>query len=63
MSRPERIERRGSRHIFAAPAALALASLAGLVLGLTGDGWRDLIAALFLFLPIAVFIRSWLQRG
>ncbi|MEZ5694420.1 MAG: hypothetical protein R3D99_11425 [Altererythrobacter sp.] len=32
------------RRIFAWPLAIALATLVGLILGLTGDGWRDALA-------------------
>ena len=46
---------------FAIPSALAVATVAGLILGLTGDGWRDLTSWLLLIiclLPIrAAFAR------
>ena len=46
---------------FAIPSALAVATVAGLILGLTGDGWRDLVSWLLLIvslLPIrAAFAR------
>lgn len=38
--------------IFAMPLLLALASLAGLVVALTGDGWRDAAAWAALALPV-----------
>jgi hypothetical protein len=47
----------------AVPATLAIASLAGLILGLTGEGWRDGLSAILVFLPLAVFARHWLRRG
>lgn len=44
---------RHPRHIFAIPAAIGLASLLGLFLGLTGDGLRDVLA--WLLVGIAPF--------
>ncbi len=38
--------------IFAAPAAVALASAAGLAAGLLGDGWWDAAAAAGLAAPV-----------
>lgn len=49
--------------VLLAPALLAAASIAGLVIGLPGDGWRDLLSSALLFLPVAAFLRHWLQRG
>lgn len=44
------------RSIFALPAILAVLSLVGLIVALTGDGWRDLASWIALSLPlIAVF--------
>lgn len=40
-----------TRSTFAVPIALALLSLAGLVLALTGDGWRDALAWAALSVP------------
>jgi hypothetical protein len=33
-----------TRSTFALPVAIALLSLLGLILALTGDGWRDLLS-------------------
>jgi hypothetical protein len=44
--------RRGLRSIFAVPLLLALASIAGLVVALTGDGWRDAAAWAALAIPV-----------
>jgi hypothetical protein len=52
----------GLRRIFAIPILLAVASIIGLVLGLTGEGWRDVLASLLLCLPIAVSIQHWRRR-
>lgn len=61
--RSERIGAQSAGRIMAAPLVLAVASLAGLVLGLTGEGWRDGLSAILVFLPLAVFARHWLRRG
>ena len=46
---------RRSRTIFAAPAAIGLASLLGLLLGLTGDGLVDFLAWLLVGLaPVTI---------
>lgn len=41
------------RSTFAIPALLALLSLFGLVVALTGEGWRDQLSWAALFVPIA----------
>lgn len=57
MSRPDR----RFRDIFTIPSAIGAASLLGLVLGLTGDGLRDLLAWLLVglapFTITAVLLR------
>lgn len=40
------------RSTFAIPAAIAAATLAGLIVALTGDGWADTIAAAVLAIPL-----------
>jgi len=52
--------RRGLRSIFAVPLLLALVSVAGLVVALTGDGWRD--AASWAALAIPVFAIGWAMK-
>ncbi|MGB3721722.1 MAG: hypothetical protein WA979_02745 [Pacificimonas sp.] len=60
MLRPRK--RQSLAAIFAWPLAFAAASLLGLLLGLTGDGWRDAAAWLLLgAVPLAVLI-MWLRR-
>lgn len=59
----DRTPRQSAGRILGMPAALAVASLVGLILGLTGEGWRDALSAILLFLPLAVFVRHWLRRG
>lgn len=49
------------RAIFAIPLALALVSIAGLVVALTGDGLRD--AASWAALAIPVFAVGWAMRA
>lgn len=62
MSRPPR--RRAPlplRSIFAAPAAIALFSLLGLIVALTGDGARDAFAWACLAVPVAAVF--WAARA
>lgn len=40
------------RSTFALPSLLALMSLAGLILALTGDGWRDVLSWTLLSTPL-----------
>lgn len=54
-------QRRGLRAIFAIPLLLALASVAGLVVALTGDGLRD--AASWAALAIPVLAVAWAMRA
>jgi len=62
-NRSDRIAVQSPGRILLLPGLLAIASLVGLVLGLTGDGWRDGLSAILLFLPLFVFARHWLRRG
>ena len=55
--------RRSLAAVFAVPLALLAASIAGLVLGLTGNGAPDLAAWLLLSLPILAFAIAWRRRG
>lgn len=54
-------QRRGLRAIFAIPLLLALASVVGLVIALTGDGLRD--AASWIALAIPVFAVGWAMHA
>ena len=49
------------RAIFAVPLLLALVSIVGLVVALTGDGWRDAISWALLALPILA--AGWAMRA
>ncbi|WP_428684323.1 hypothetical protein [Sphingopyxis sp.] len=42
----------GLRRVFAFPFLLALLSVGGLVIALTGDGWRDAAAWVALGVPV-----------
>ena len=63
MTRLSERRRRDLGHIFAIPLLLALATLAGLVIGLTGGGMRDLLAWLLLILPLAAIAWAWARRS
>ena len=54
-------KRKGLRAIFAVPTMLAVASIVGLVVALTGDGWRDAISWALLAIP--VFAVGWAMRA
>ncbi len=56
-----RTARRSLGAVFAAPTAIALLSLVGLVSALTGDGLRDLVSWLALAVPVAA--AAWAWRG
>lgn len=57
-----RIARQSKRRLFAMPLLLALGSLTGLILGLTGEGWRDGLSWLLLTLPFVAVAIAWLRR-
>ncbi|MBU2342577.1 MAG: hypothetical protein KKE77_15205 [Alphaproteobacteria bacterium] len=57
-----RVARQTTRSIFAWPLALGAATLAGLVLGLTGDGLRDVAAWTLLGLAPLVILGALLRR-
>jgi hypothetical protein len=53
---------RGTWTIFAVPLLLAVLTLLGLVVGLTGEGVRDLIAWLLLTPVPGVLVWAWFRR-
>lgn len=55
--------RQGLAGVFALPLVLFAASLAGLVLGLTGEGAPDVLAWAFLSLPVFAVCVAWRRRG
>lgn len=57
-----RVSRQPTRTVFAWPLALGIATLAGLVLGLTGDGLRDVAAWTLLGLAPLVILAALLRR-
>jgi hypothetical protein len=58
-----RTARRSLARVFAMPLLLFAASLAGLVIGLAGDGWPDVAACALLFLPLLAAAIAWHRRG
>jgi uncharacterized membrane protein YjjP (DUF1212 family) len=55
--------RRPLRAIFAWPLLLFVAGISGLVLGLTGEGWRDVVAVALLSLPLIALAAAWRNRS
>lgn len=62
-ARHRRIERASVAQVFAFPGALLVVTVAGLVVGLTGDGARDTLAWALLAIPILTLAYAWLRRG
>ena len=58
-----RIPAQRARAILAAPLVLAVLTLAGLIIGLTGDGWRNLTACLLAGFPLLVLARAWARAA
>jgi hypothetical protein len=58
-----RIKRQSIRQTLAMPVLLAVVSLTGLVIALTGDGWRDLLSAVLLTLPLVAIAYALARRG
>jgi hypothetical protein len=57
-----RVDRKRSlRAVFGWPAAIFIVGLSGLVVALTGDGWRDAAAWSALLAPIVALI--WAMRA
>lgn len=59
MTRPAR-HSRSMRAIFAWPLVIFLVGLVGLVVALTGDGWRDVASWIALCAPVAAL--AWAMR-
>ncbi|MGB3378838.1 hypothetical protein [Allopontixanthobacter sediminis] len=59
-SRPRRAS---VARVLAVPAVLLVASIAGLVLGLTGDGFPDGLAWGLLSIPILAAVYAFARRG
>jgi hypothetical protein len=60
---PAARRQRSLAQVFAVPLGLALFTLAGLVVGLTGEGARDLLAWLLLAPPLIAFAVAWARRA
>ncbi|MCH7630104.1 MULTISPECIES: hypothetical protein [Novosphingobium] len=54
---------RSPARVLGLPLLLAALTLAGLVLGLTGDGVRDLVCVALLALPLVLFLVHWRRRA
>lgn len=62
-ARKRRTARASYARVFAIPLALLLATLGGLVIGLTGDGGRDALAWALAAIPLFVLALAWARRG
>ncbi len=58
-----RRQRASLARVFAIPALLLLASVIGLVLGLTGDGLPDALSWALLLLPILAAVFAFAKRS
>jgi len=54
---------RSTSAVLIAPLALALLSIGGLIIGLTGTGWRDALCTGALALPLFLFLFHFVRRG
>lgn len=54
--------RLGLRQVFAAPLAIAVLSIVGLISALVGDDVWDVLSWLTLAIPVAVSLYYWLRR-
>ncbi|WP_343343400.1 hypothetical protein WJT74_07745 [Sphingomicrobium sp. XHP0239] len=62
-ARQRRQPRASFARILAIPVALFLATVVGLVVGLTGGGIRDTMAWILLGIPLFALARAWARRG
>ncbi|GAA5050159.1 hypothetical protein GCM10023208_08970 [Erythrobacter westpacificensis] len=61
---PHRRRRRASlATVFAVPTLLLVATIAGLVIGLNGDGLPDFLAWALLALPLLALAHAWAKRS
>ncbi|WP_109806274.1 hypothetical protein [Sphingosinithalassobacter portus] len=51
------------RSVFAIPAILAVTSLFGLIVALTGEGWRDVLGIFALSLPLLAVAHAWTKAS
>jgi len=58
-----RVPRQTTGAVLTLPLILAALALGGLVLGLTGDGWRDVVSVALLALPCLLFLNHWRRRA
>ncbi len=62
-SGPRRRARAGTLRVLAVPCLLLIASIAGLIIGLTGDGLPDAVSWALLCLPIVLAAIALTRRG
>ncbi|MEN3973403.1 hypothetical protein WJS89_12060 [Sphingomicrobium sp. XHP0235] len=62
-ARHRRTPRASLHSVFAIPLALLLATIVGLVSGLTGSGLRDVLAWVLLGVPLFALAVAWARRG
>lgn len=62
LDRKGRAMRRGNWHIFRWPLVIGIASLAGLISALVGDGWYDAASWLLLGAILLLIARQLLRR-
>ncbi len=60
---PARRGRLSLRQVFAAPLAIAMLSIVGLISALVGDDLWDVLSWLTLAVPVAVILYCWLRRA
>jgi len=58
-----RLRPKSAAAVLALPVALAMLSIGGLILGLTGSGWRDTLSTCALALPLALSVFHVLRRS
>lgn len=51
------------RQVFAAPLAIAILTIVGLISALVGDDLWDVLSWLTLAIPVAVILYCWLRRA
>lgn len=57
----DRVPPQSAARVLAMPALLGCTILVGLVLGLTGGGWRDALSSVLLLQPLIVLSWHWLR--
>jgi hypothetical protein len=63
VTRRDRVSPQSALRVLAIPVLLACLSLVGLVIGLTGDGWRDAVSSALLLLPLTALAWHWFRKS